>query len=148
MRVKLRRLLACCGLIALVCACATPRTQTVRISESALKEEAERQKDGAATAIVDEQRRLARVYRKLATKAHHFCGKELVPSTGASFFSASNSELSSAYARLFGITEKPTVLFFPGTYAHRLATGASLDLFGVPHDDKYYRAFNILHYEV
>jgi hypothetical protein len=74
-------------------------------------EEAERQKDGAATAIVDEQRRLARVYRKLATKAHQFCGKELAPSTGASFFSASNSELSSAYARLFGITEKPTVLF-------------------------------------
>ena len=44
--------------------------------------------------------------------------------------------------------EKPTLLFFPGTYTHRLATGASLDLFGVSHDDKYYRAFNILHYEV
>lgn len=40
------------------------------------------------------------------------------------------------------------MLFFPGTYTHRLATGASLDLFGVSHDDKYYRAFNILHYEV
>ena len=44
--------------------------------------------------------------------------------------------------------EAPTVLFFPGRYTHALATGASLDLFGVLHDDKYYRAFNILNYEV
>ena len=42
----------------------------------------------------------------------------------------------------------PTVLFFPGSYTHSLATGASLDLFGQLHDDKYYRAFNILNYEV
>jgi hypothetical protein len=39
--------------------------------------------------------------------------------------------------------EKPTVLFFPGTYTHSLEGGASLDLFGRLHDDKYYRAFNI-----
>ncbi len=44
--------------------------------------------------------------------------------------------------------EAPTVLFFPGSYTHALATGASLDLFGLLHDDKYYRAFNILNYEV
>jgi hypothetical protein len=44
--------------------------------------------------------------------------------------------------------EKPTVLFFPGSYTHSLASGASLDLFGRLHDDKYYRAFNIYHYEV
>ncbi len=44
--------------------------------------------------------------------------------------------------------EAPTVLFFPGSYTHALATGASLDLFGKLHDDKYYRAFNILNYEV
>jgi len=43
---------------------------------------------------------------------------------------------------------QPTVLFFPGSYTHALATGASLDLFGRLHDDKYYRAFNILNYEV
>lgn len=42
----------------------------------------------------------------------------------------------------------PTVLFFPGSYTHALATGASLDLFGQLHDDKYYRAFNILNYEI
>ena len=44
--------------------------------------------------------------------------------------------------------EAPTVLFFPGSYTHALATGASLELFGELHDDKYYRAFNILNYEV
>ena len=44
--------------------------------------------------------------------------------------------------------DKPTVMFFPGRYTHALATGASLELFGMLHDDKYYRAFNILNYEV
>jgi hypothetical protein len=44
--------------------------------------------------------------------------------------------------------EKPTVMFFPGKYTQSLDTGASLDLFGILHDDKYYRAFDITHYEV
>ena len=44
--------------------------------------------------------------------------------------------------------DAPTVLFFPGSYTHELATGASLDLFGRLHDDKYYRAFDIRKYEV
>ncbi|MGE4126404.1 MAG: DUF1788 domain-containing protein [Pusillimonas sp.] len=43
--------------------------------------------------------------------------------------------------------DKPTVMFFPGAYTHSLAAGASLDLFGRLHDDKYYRAFNIFHCE-
>ncbi len=38
--------------------------------------------------------------------------------------------------------EKPTVLFFPGTYTHSLESGASLNLFGRL-TGKYYRAFNI-----
>lgn len=42
---------------------------------------------------------------------------------------------------------KPTVMFFPGAYTHSLESGASLDLFGKLHDDKYYRAFNIFHCE-
>ena len=44
--------------------------------------------------------------------------------------------------------DKPTVMFFPGVYTHSLDSGASLDLFGKLHDDKYYRAFNIYHYEI
>lgn len=45
-------------------------------------------------------------------------------------------------------TEQPTVMFFPGVYSHSLEKGASLDLFGSLHDDKYYRAFNIYHFEI
>jgi len=41
--------------------------------------------------------------------------------------------------------ERPTVMFFPGEYVHSLEHGASLDLFGRLHDDKYYRAFNLFH---
>jgi hypothetical protein len=44
--------------------------------------------------------------------------------------------------------DRPTVMFFPGRYTHALATGASLELFGLLQDDKYYRAFNIMNYEV
>jgi hypothetical protein len=43
--------------------------------------------------------------------------------------------------------DKPTLMFFPGDYIHTLESGASLELFGRLHDDKYYRAFNIFHYE-
>jgi len=44
--------------------------------------------------------------------------------------------------------EQPTVMFFPGSYTHSQEGGASLDLFGRLHDDKYYRAFNIFHCEI
>jgi len=44
--------------------------------------------------------------------------------------------------------EQPTVMFFPGKYEHTVEDGASLQLFGRLQDDKYYRAFNIYHYEV
>ena len=40
--------------------------------------------------------------------------------------------------------EQPTLMFFPGKYQHSLASGASLRLFSLLQDDKYYRAFNIL----
>ncbi len=42
--------------------------------------------------------------------------------------------------------DQPNLLFFPGEYRHSLEHGASLELFGLLHDDKYYRAFNI--YEI
>ncbi len=44
--------------------------------------------------------------------------------------------------------DQPTLMFFPGKYTHTLESGASLDLFGRMHDDKYYRAFNIYHFEI
>jgi hypothetical protein len=43
--------------------------------------------------------------------------------------------------------DRPTVMFFPGECKHSLEEGASLVLFGRLHDDKYYRAFNIYHYQ-
>ena len=44
--------------------------------------------------------------------------------------------------------DKPTVMFFPGEYRYSLERGASLELFGLLHDDKYYRAFNIYETQV
>ncbi|WP_305801893.1 DUF1788 domain-containing protein [Thiolapillus sp.] len=44
--------------------------------------------------------------------------------------------------------DQPTLMFFPGEYTHSLETGASLNLFGRLQDDKYYRAFNIYHFEI
>ena len=40
--------------------------------------------------------------------------------------------------------DQPTLMFFPGSYQHSLASGTALVLFGRLQDDKYYRAFNIL----
>ena len=42
----------------------------------------------------------------------------------------------------------PTVMWFPGEYTFTVEGGSSLDLFGRLHDDKYYRAFNILDYQL
>lgn len=42
----------------------------------------------------------------------------------------------------------PTVMWFPGKYSYSDEKGSSLDLFGRLHDDKYYRAFDILKYQV
>ena len=44
--------------------------------------------------------------------------------------------------------DKPTVMFFPGDYIYSLEKGSSLELFGLLHDDNYYRAFNIFRCEV
>lgn len=44
--------------------------------------------------------------------------------------------------------EKPTVLFFPGTYTFADGNGSSLDLFAVLNEDKYYRAFNLNDYKL
>lgn len=43
--------------------------------------------------------------------------------------------------------EKPTLIFFPGFYTYSESSGTSLDLFGRLHNDRYYRAFNIYHFE-
>lgn len=45
-------------------------------------------------------------------------------------------------------SNRPMVMFFPGDYTFSAEYGSTLELFGRLHDDKYYRAFNIFHYEV
>ena len=49
--------------------------------------------------------------------------------------------------------QQPTILFFPGAYTDSDTRGMSLDLFGKVQEeshyrDRYYRAFNIFHYEI
>lgn len=44
--------------------------------------------------------------------------------------------------------DKPLIIFFPGEYRESAEDGTSLDLFGLLHDDRYYRAFNILYYQI
>ena len=46
------------------------------------------------------------------------------------------------------IEEQPTVMFFPGSYSHSDTKGASLDLFNIMPGDRYYRAFNLLDYQI
>ena len=41
-----------------------------------------------------------------------------------------------------------TVMFFPGEYTFTPESGATLDVFGLKQDDRFYRAINILQYEV
>ena len=44
------------------------------------------------------------------------------------------------------VGDVPTLLFFPGKYVQSLDVGASLDLFDVFHEDRYYRAYNICNF--
>lgn len=46
------------------------------------------------------------------------------------------------------VKNKPMVMFFPGEYRHSDELGSSLELFGLMHDDQYYRAFNIFEVQV
>ncbi len=95
----------------LLAACAVPSTRPAVVDDGAVRAEAEKEKDLAVREIVAERIRLARVYRRLATKAHRFCGRELAASTGAAFASSASGSLGSAYARLYGVAARPTVLF-------------------------------------
>ena len=100
-----------CVLTALFGCATTTTTRGVSVSDAAVNIEADAQRDLAVQSIVEERKRLLRVSRALATKAHSFCGNDLVPSTGAVFWSKSKSELSPSYEKLYGIAERPTVLF-------------------------------------
>jgi hypothetical protein len=46
------------------------------------------------------------------------------------------------------LSDQLTVMFFPGDYSYSEANGATLDIFGLRQEERYYRAFNIFEYEV
>ena len=46
------------------------------------------------------------------------------------------------------LSDQLTVMFFPGDYSYTEAKGATLDIFGLKQEERYYRAFNIFEYEV
>lgn len=46
------------------------------------------------------------------------------------------------------LSDQLTVIFFPGDYSYSEANGATLDIFGLQQEERYYRAFNIFEYEV
>lgn len=56
-----------------------------------------------------------------------------------------HSILSHLQAKL---SEQLTVMFFPGKYSYSETSGATLDIFGLRQEERYYRAFNIFEYEV
>lgn len=89
--------------------------------------------------VLDPERHLVpAIEKKLANKRHKII---FLSGVGAVYpYIRSHNVLNNLQSTA---THCPTVMFFPGTYTHSLETGASLDLFGLLHDDKYYRAFNI-----
>ena len=56
-----------------------------------------------------------------------------------------HSILSHLQARL---SDQLTLMFFPGDYNYTETSGATLDIFGLKQEERYYRAFNIFEYEV
>ncbi len=79
---------------------------------------------------------------RLAEENHDVC---FLKGVGKVFpFLRAHTVLSNLHATQDGA---PVLLFFPGEFVKTPELGASLDLFGRLRGDKYYRAFNIFHYE-
>lgn len=106
------------ALTVVLAACAAPVTRPVSVSDAATRAEATRQLELAANEMVEEQRRIATVYRTLATKATSLCGEHVGPSVGAQIIRKPKGDLGETLQRSYGVSDKPTVLFvLPGTPA-------------------------------
>lgn len=108
---SIRNLTLVLPMVIAIAGCATPQTRHVFVSESATKEEAARQMELAAQDMMEEQKRLLRVFRQLSTKAYALCGERIGPSIGAFTMTKSKGEMGDALARLYGIKDQPTVAF-------------------------------------
>ena len=79
---------------------------------------------------------------RLAAESHDVC---FLKGVGKVFpYIRTHTVLSNLHATQ---DSAPVLLFFPGEFVKTPELGASLDLFGRLHGDKYYRAFNIFHYD-
>jgi len=97
--------------IVVLTGCAAPVTQRASISDEATKEEAARQRELAVKDMVEEQRRLTRVYRTLAIKAASICGEHVGPNIGAHLMTKPKGDLGDTLQTGYGIGERLTVLF-------------------------------------
>lgn len=78
---------------------------------------------------------------RLAREAHDVC---FLKGVGKVFpYIRTHTVLSNLHATH---DSAPVLLFFPGNYVKTPELGSCLELFGRLYGDKYYRAFNILHY--
>jgi membrane-associated protease RseP (regulator of RpoE activity) len=95
----------------LVAACATPTTQRAEVSDEATKAEATRQMEIAVGEMVEEQKRISRIYRTLAIRAHAMCGELVGPEVGLFSMSRPQGQVGTVYEEKFGIGPRRTVLF-------------------------------------
>ena len=95
----------------ILASCAAPQTQRVAVSDAATRAEAALQLEIAAQEMVAEQKRLTRVYRRLATTAYALCGEHVGPRIAAYEMVKPKGDIGETFAKVYGIKERPTLLF-------------------------------------
>jgi len=105
------RTLLVVSMAALLAACAAPATRRVGVSDEATRVEAARQLELAISDMVDEQKRISRIYRTLAIRASALCGELVGPDVGLFSMSKPKGATGPVFERQYGIGEKRTVLF-------------------------------------
>jgi membrane-associated protease RseP (regulator of RpoE activity) len=98
-------------LATLLAGCAAPTTQRVQVTDEATRTEAARQLELAASDMVDEQRRISRVYRPLAIKGSSLCGDLVGPDVGLYSLTNPKGTVGPILESKYGIGERRTVLF-------------------------------------
>lgn len=95
----------------LLAACATPSTRRTEVSEAATGEEAARQLEIAVSEMVEEQKRISRIYRTLATRANALCGELVGPDVGLFSMSRPKGPTGAVFESKYGIGDRRAVLF-------------------------------------
>lgn len=97
--------------LSMIAGCAAPTTRPASASAQATDAEAIKQSDLAAQDLVEKQKRVSRVSRLLATRAHSMCGEHVGPDTGIYALARLKGDYGDALARNYGIREQLTILF-------------------------------------